>query len=222
MTTETAPIGARTEAPPATTASAPFVPQANSIEETGVELSLIADLALKTIYFSGRPSARQLGEQLTLPFSVLEEVIVYLRQEQAIEIVGSAGVGDTGYLYALSGRGREKAEEALARNQYVGPVPVPFSLYTEVLEKQSVSGIRIDRDTFLNGFSHLVLNRKVLAALGPAVSFGRSVLIYGGSGHGKKSISLAVGAMLPDHVLIPYAVEVHGQIVKVFDPRLHQ
>ena len=200
----------------------PFVPQPNNIAETGIDLSLLTDLALKTIYLAGRPTGRQVAEQLALPFSVADELIAFLRQEQAIEIVGSAGIGDMAYQYVLSGRGREKAEEALDRNQYVGPVPVPFQLYVDVLKQQAVSNIHVDRDTFLNGLSHLVLNRRVLAALGPAVNSGQSVLLYGASGNGKTAMSLAMGAMLSDNVVIPYAVEVYGQIIKVFDPQLHR
>ena len=219
MTTETTPAVTRKKvALPAT----PFVPQPTSLDETGLELSLLVDLALKTIYFSGRPSGRQLAEQLALSFSVVEELLAFLRQEQAIEVVGSSGVGEQAYQYALTGRGTEKTEEALGRNHYVGPAPVPFSLYIDVLQHQSVSNVRIDRETFVAGVSHLVLSRKVLAALGPAANSGRSVLIYGNSGNGKSSLALAFGRMLPGEVLIPYAVTVKGQIIKVFDPRLHQ
>jgi predicted ATPase with chaperone activity len=133
-----------------------------------------------------------------------------------------AGVGEQAYQYMLTDRGRHKAEDALARNQYVGPAPVPFQLYEEVLQQQSASDIRIGRDTFIDGLSHLVLSRKVLAALGPAFNSGRSVLVYGGSGNGKTSITVAIGNLLPGEVLIPYAVDVHSQIVRVFDPRMHQ
>jgi predicted ATPase with chaperone activity len=48
------------------------------------------------------------------------------------------------------------------------------------------------------------------------------VLIYGNSGNGKSTITTAIENMLPGVVLIPYAVEVQGQIIKVFDPRMHQ
>jgi len=92
----------------------------------------------------------------------------------------------------------------------------------DVLKQQSIANIRIDQDTYVNGLQHLVLGRKVLAALGPAVNSGSSVLIYGKSGNGKSTVTTAIGKMLPGYVLIPYAVEVHGHIVKVFDPRIHQ
>jgi hypothetical protein len=191
------------------------------IEETGLELSLLVDLMLKTVYFLGRPSGRILSDQLAVSFSVLEELITFLRQEQALEIVGSGGVGEQAYQYALTDRGRHKAEEALARSHYVGPAPVPFELYVEVLARQSANDIRIDTETYMEGLSHLVLPRRVLAGLGPALNSGRSLLIYGGAGNGKSSITVAVGSMLPGEVLIPYAVVTHGQIVKVFDPRMH-
>ncbi|MCH8813606.1 MAG: ATP-binding protein [Chloroflexi bacterium] len=199
----------------------PFVAQPTSIDDTGLDLALLVDLVLKAIHFSGRPSGRQLAEQLALSFPVMEEVITFLRQEQAVEVVGSAGVGEQAYQYALTGRGVEKAEEALGRNQYVGPAPVPFSLYIDILKRQSIRDVHIDRDTFRDRLSHLVLSRKVLAPLGPAVNSARSVFIYGEPGNGKTSITLAIGTMLPGQVLIPYAIETHGQIIKVFDPRLH-
>ena len=215
MITDTAPgnIAAHT---------APIVSPPGSVAETGLELSLLVDLVLKIIYFSGRPSAHQLAEQLALTFPVVEELLAFLRQEQAIEIVGSSGVGEHSYQYALTSRGTAKTEEALGRSHYVGPAPVPFQLYIEVLQRQSIGDVGIDRQTFLDGVSHLILSRKVLAALGPAANSGRSVLIYGNSGNGKSALTIAIAGMLPGEVLIPYAVEVHGQIVKVFDPRLHR
>ncbi len=205
----------------ATAPPVPYVPQPTSVAEAGVDLAILVDLTLKAIHFSGRPSGRQLAEQLALPFPVTQELIAFLRREKAIEIVGGSGLGEQTYQYALASRGIEKVEEALGRNQYVGPAPVPFSLYVDVLKRQSVRDVRIDRHTFLDGLAHLTLNRKVLAPLGPAVNSGRSVLVYGNSGNGKTSITKAVGGMLPGAVLIPYAVELHGQIIKVFDPRLH-
>jgi predicted ATPase with chaperone activity len=61
----------------------------------------------------------------------------------------------------------------------------------------------------------------VREALGPAVNSGRSMLLYGGSGNGKSTITSAIGRMLPGEALIPYAVDLNGIIVKVFDPRVH-
>ena len=85
------------------------------------------DLCVKTIYFAGRPTARAISESMELPFSVVETLLAFLKREKFIETVGSSGLGEQQYQYALSDRGAEKAVEALERNQYVGPTPVPFA-----------------------------------------------------------------------------------------------
>ncbi len=200
---------------------APFVPQPQTIEETGLDLSMILDLVVKSIYFAGRPSARQIAAQLALPFPVIDEVLTFLKREQLAEVVGSSGTGEQLYQYSLSSKGFEKAEEALSRNQYIGPAPVPFAVYLAVLEKQSIRAMRVTPDTVKTAVSQLVISDDVIGALGPAVNSSRSMLLYGGSGNGKSTITTAIGRMLPGEVLIPYAVDLNGIIVKVFDPRVH-
>jgi len=228
MTTETA-AGARASAQErilgrtqaADPNSAPFVPQPQTIEETGLDFSLVLDLVVKSIYFSGRPSARQICAQVALQFSVIDEVLTFLKREQLAEVVGSSGMGEQLYQYSLSGKGLEKAEEALNRNQYIGPAPVSFSSYLDVLERQSIRTVHVSPDTVEAAMSHLVLSPAVPAALGPAVNSARSMLLYGGSGNGKSTITNAIGRMLPGEVLIPYAIDIGGIFVKVFDPRVH-
>ena len=222
MTAEPATLTVSIEPEPTPPGEAPFVPQPTSVAETGLELSMLVDLMLKTIYFYGRPSGRILSEQLSLSFPVMEELISFMRQEQALEIVGSNGVGEQAYQYALTDRGRKKAEEALSRSQYVGPTPVSFEQYVAVLKRQSAADIQIDTDTYMKGLSHLVLNKNVLARLGPALNSARSLLIYGNAGNGKSAITMSIGDMLPGEVLIPYAVDIHGQVVKLFDARVHK
>jgi len=203
-------------------AAAPFVVQPQSIEETGLDFSMILDLVIKSIYFSGRPAARQIAAQLALSFPVADEVLAFLKREQLAEVVGSSGMGEQLYQYSLSQKGLEKAEEALGRNQYIGPAPVPFEVYLDVLRRQSIRSVRVTPASVDQALSNLVLDSQVAAALGPAINSGRSMLLYGGSGNGKSTITGAIGRMLPGEVLIPYAVDLNGIIVKVFDPRVHQ
>jgi len=201
--------------------AAPFVAQPQTIEETGLDFSMFLDLVVKSIYYAGRPSARQIAAQLAVAFSVVDEVLTFMKREQFAEVVGSSGMGEQLYQYTLSSKGVEKAEEALARNQYVGPAPVPFASYLEVLQRQSIRNVRISPQDVDEALSHLVLDSEVSAALGPAVNSGRTMLLYGGSGNGKSTITSAIGRMLPGEVLIPYAIDLNGIIVKVFDPRVH-
>ncbi len=230
MTTETA-LGPRASLASSTAfarrdgsdeAAAPFVPQPQSLEETGLEFSMVLDLVVKAIYFAGRPAARQIAATLALSFPVVDEVLAFLKREQLAEVVGSGGVGEQLYQYSLSGKGLEKAEEALSRNHYVGPAPVPFDVYLDVLARQAIKAVRVTPESVETALSHLVLDEQVAAALGPAVNSGRSMLLYGGSGNGKSTITAAIGKMLPGEVLIPYAIDLNGIIVKLFDPRVHQ
>lgn len=201
--------------------AAPFVPQPQTIEESGLDFSLILDLVIKAIYFGGRPSARNIATQLALGFPVVDQVLAFMKQQQLAEVVGSSGMGEQLYQYSLSNKGFEKAEEALNRNQYIGPAPVRFEQYLDVLKRQSITSIRVSPANVEQAVSHLVLDHQVPEALGPAVNSGRSMLLYGGSGNGKSTITGAIGRMLPGEVLIPYAIEINGTIIKVFDPRMH-
>src|SRR3972149_3825595 len=201
---------------------AAFRPQPNSVEETGIGFGQILDLCTKTIYYGGRPSAREISEQMTLPFNIVETALNFLKREKFIEVVGSVGIGEQQYQYALTEKGAEKAAETLERNQYIGPTPVPFEEYVEVVKQQSVRQGRVDAAAVDEALTDLVLTRTTRSLVGPAVNSGRSLLLYGDPGNGKSSIAKGIGRMLTGSILIPHAVDVGGQTIRVYDPRVHR
>jgi predicted ATPase with chaperone activity len=69
---------------------------------------------------------------------------------------------------------------------------------------------------------NLVLSSETFDRLGRAAASRRSSLIYGESGNGKTSIVRALGAAHHGSILIPYAIEVLGQIVRLYDSSHHQ
>jgi hypothetical protein len=200
---------------------APFRAQPTSVEETGISFGQLLDLAVKTIYYGGRPSARDISKAMALPFNVVDQLLGFLKREQFIEIVGSGGLGEQEYQYALSEKGNERAMEALERNAYVGATPIPFEDYVSVTMEQSVRQLRVDADVVDRALHDLVLNPTTRDLVGPAVNSGRSMLLYGDPGNGKSSIAKGIGRMLKGNVLIPYAIDVGGQTIRVFDPRVH-
>jgi hypothetical protein len=206
---------------PAAAYQVPFRPQPNTVEETGIGLGQLIDLCVKTIYYEGRPSARQLSDHMALSFNVLESVLSFLKREKYLEVVGSSGIGEQQYHYALTDKGLEKAAEALDRNQYVGPAPVPYDVYVEVVMEQSVRRMRVDAEVVDRALADLVLSSTTHSLVGPAVNSGRSMLLYGDPGNGKSSIAKGIGRMLHGDVLIPHALDVGGQTIRVFDPRVH-
>ncbi|HLF77300.1 MAG TPA: ATP-binding protein [Dehalococcoidia bacterium] len=199
-----------------------FRVQPNTVDETGLGFGQLVDLCIKTIYYAGRPSARDISEQMALPFSVIETILVFLKREQYIEVVGSVGLGEQQYQYSLTEKGNEKAVEALERNQYVGPAPIPFEDYVKVCLEQSVRQLKVDADIVDEALGDLVLSPTTRNLVGPAVNSGRSILLYGDPGNGKSSIAKGIGRMLRGSILIPYAVDVNGQTIRVYDPRVHQ
>ena len=68
---------------------------------------------------------------------------------------------------------------------------------------------------------HLILPDTLIDQLGPAVSAGRSILMYGPPGNGKSSISNGIRDALGDRVYVPRAIEYAGQVITVYDPIVH-
>jgi predicted ATPase with chaperone activity len=72
------------------------------------------------------------------------------------------------------------------------------------------------------GFAGLVVPEQMIRRLLPAINAGRSVLLYGPPGNGKTTLSTRIAGLFKDPVYIPYALEVGGQIIKIFDVQIHQ
>ena len=211
--------------PSAAAASTVFEPAApRSIDETGLTLLFLADLTLKILYNVGNLTGLQIADRLKLPFtSCTDQVLEYLKREQLVEVKGSGGFGEQAYQYSIANKGREKAQEALERSQYAGAAPVPLPVYVKAMQKQSLKSFRVTQQEMRKSLTHMVLNNKVMSQIGPAVNSGRSIFLYGPPGDGKTTIAEAVGRMiLTTDILVPYAIEVDGAIIKVFDESNHQ
>jgi len=63
---------------------------------------------------------------------------------------------------------------------------------------------------------------RIINEIGTALVTGGAILLYGGTGNGKTSIAERLHKVLNDAIYIPYAVEISGQIVGIFDPLIHR
>jgi predicted ATPase with chaperone activity len=99
---------------------------------------------------------------------------------------------------------------------------VPLSQYSRWIHAQSIRLAHVTQDTLRAGFGHLVLNHSIFDILGPAVNSSKSIFLYGHPGNGKTAIAEAVSQMLGGVLYLPYAVDVDGQIMLVYDPVHHQ
>jgi hypothetical protein len=73
----------------------------------------------------------------------------------------------------------------------------------------------------IDALSQFVLRPDVLDGLARALHSGRATLIFGASGNGKTAIIEQYARHADDTVIIPYALYIHGQIVRIFDAAVH-
>lgn len=200
----------------------PVPPIPLRIINTGLSDVYLSDLLLKIAYQeAGTFTLHQITSKLCLHYSVISELIELLKADHLITIRLAAGYGRETQVFELTQRGRERAEMAMNISLYTGAAPVPLKDYINILSQQYVQQIQIDKTWIRESLSHLVMNEKLLDQLGPAFSSGRAIFLYGPPGTGKSSVAEALGRALPDHVYIPQAIEVSGQIIRIFDPAIH-
>src|SRR5213593_3170726 len=133
----------------------PLPPEPGSIDQTGLTLGFLSDLALKTLYLRGQMTMAEISSALGLPIgNVTDRAMEFLKGERLVEIRGGTGLSSASYQFVIVDRGSEKAQEALARSQYVGKAPVPLASYLDAVKRQTISNISVTQEELAHAFSH--------------------------------------------------------------------
>src|SRR5689334_2810534 len=203
--------------PPAVrTTARPMTP--DRIEDLGISHAVVSDLVLRYLWLHGSGTLSALHQTLKLSFPLLETLFHQFRQQQLLEVKGMVG---NDYSFTLTTAGRT---QATARNevcQYVGPAPVSIQEYHRVVNAQAAQ-VRLSRESLRSAFQDLVLPDTLLDQLGPSLIGHQSLFLYGGTGNGKTSIAERILRIYQDTVVVPYAVEVDGHIISMYDPVVHR
>jgi predicted ATPase with chaperone activity len=158
---------------------------------------------------------------LPLP-KILQPVLDFLKNEHFVEVKGGSGVAASTYVYVIAQKGVDRAKEAMERNGYIGAAPVPLAAYVARTRSQSIGEVQITFESLRKVLSHLVLPEKTLRQLGPAINSGKSIFLFGPPGTGKSSIAESLASLLQGSIVLPYAVLVGQQIIRVYDPSRHR
>jgi len=199
-------------------------PPITKIEDTGLPQLWLQDLALKILYFRGYLNGFQLAEAIALPFAgLVEHIADNLKREKYVEVKSSQmGIGEGAYLYAITDAGIARAREAIERSQYAGPAPVPIEDYNAAILRQARGRTIVTSRVMRQALSELLLDEKTFHQIGPAVNSGASIFLYGPPGNGKTTIAKAIGKMTSsENMYIPYAIDIDGQVVKLYDSVNH-
>ncbi|SHF47362.1 hypothetical protein SAMN05444339_106224 [Loktanella atrilutea] len=197
-------------------------PSPRSLDGMALPLPMMRDILIKTMFRMNLTLVTRLAKSICLPVNVTQELMDIARSQLLVEATGSlSSTGSTEMGYQLTDAGRKRANEALAQSEYFGPMPVPLDVYRDQIKRQSIRNIQITRDQLTTAMGHLILPPALISNLGPAVSSGRSILMYGPPGNGKSSISNGIRDALGDKIYVPRAIEYAGQVITVYDPIVH-
>jgi predicted ATPase with chaperone activity len=189
-------------------------------DNTHLDFGFLADLALKTVYADANCTTERAAERMKLAMPVAEELLQHLYREKFIEIRGLISFGN--HRYGLLDRGWQRAQQLLQMNGYIGPTPVSLPAYTEMVIRQSAARDPIEPESVHSAMSGLVLPEGTVQTLGLVANSRRSLFMTGPSGNGKTTIATALHTAQHGEIWIPYAIEVDGQVIKVFDLHNHQ
>lgn len=195
-------------------------PRPKTVAETGLSLTLLTELVAKHLYESGVLTLGTMIKRAALAGPILEEILNFLRREGHVEVRARIA-DDNGLRFGLTERGRASAQTAMERSGYVGPAPVPLPVYTEVARTQTVRDRLVRRERMHEAFADIVLDRKILDRLGPAMNSGKALFVYGAAGTGKTYITQRLIRLLDDAALVPHALAVGDAVIQLFDPALH-
>lgn len=196
----------------------PPVPE--ELADLGVGEGFLCDLALKHVAMLPEPTTTAVAESLRLTRALTEEILQKLYREKLIEVRLQTTMGAT--RYAMLDHGWDRLVRLRAVCGYSGAAPVSLQDYSHMMRLQSIPSHPASMETVRAAFHDLILPESLLQTLGCVINSRRSLFLTGLPGTGKTAVAERINGALPGAIWIPYAVEIDGQIIRVFDSHCHR
>lgn len=196
----------------------PAMPE--ELAETGISEGFLCDLALKHVAMMPEPTTNAIAESLHLPRTLTEDILQRLYREKLIEVRLQQSVGAT--RYAMLDHGWERVQRLQALCGYVGPAPVSLNDYAHMMRLQAVPSKHATMESVRAAFRDLILPESLLQTLGCVINSRRSLFLTGIPGTGKTAVAERINGALYGPLWIPYAIEIDGQIIRIFDSHSHR
>lgn len=197
-------------------------PAPKRMDDMALPIVMMRDILLKTMFRSNLDVVTEIARNICLPVPVTQELVDLARTQKFLQATGTLNANSGNEMgYELTDAGKARALDALAQSEYYGAMPVPLAVYQEQVKRQSIRNIQITRQQLTAAMGDLILPDTLMDQLGPAVSAGRSILMYGPPGNGKSSISNGIRNAMGDKIFVPRAIEYAGQVITVYDPIVH-
>jgi hypothetical protein len=186
--------------------------------ELDIPVLLVEQLMLRRVFAVEQSSTHQLVGDLGLDIQIIDACFESLRSKKQVDVLGLQG---SNYRFELTSTGRDRALEAMSRTTYSGTAPVSLPRYYNLVNLLRAD-VHLRAEQVAHALSDLVVSDDLVRRVGPAFATQRPMLLHGPSGTGKTSIAERLVRLYDDAVAIPYAVEVDGQIIVLFDPIVHR
>ena len=198
----------------------PEIPE--TLEEIDLTYSFIEDLIVKHALNLRVFNINDMCNSTKLPMFIVSDALDMLRTNHLLQVKGAGQLSKLSYSFDLTEAGIKKAQELLSISRYTGPAPVSFRSYRNQVEAQTIKNIYVDETKIRKAFSEIIVSEDLLQQFGPAISSGKSIFLYGPPGNGKTTIAEIVGKVIPNAVYVPYAMQVEGEIITIYDSSNHE